>query len=278
MTFVALPLVPSDPIGPFGGVNPREVWIVAIALALVSFLGYVAVKRLGPRGVLLAAALGGMVSSTAVAIASARRAAAGESSPRLSAAAAAIASAGMFARVVAIVAAMKPALLVLVAPALAAAAFTALGLAMWWATRSASSRVGERQDYPMTFRNPLDLWSVLGFALFLAVIMVLSRVIGETVGATGVVVGAIVAGLADVDAITVSTARLVPEPLKAEHAAVAILAAVASDTVSKVCIGAVIERGRFALLIAAMAAACLSAAGAALALTMALVGSNSPVP
>jgi uncharacterized membrane protein (DUF4010 family) len=278
MTFVALPLVPSDPIGPFGGVNLREVWIVAITLALVSFLGYVAVKHLGPQGVLLAAALGGIVSSTAVTIASARRTAAGESSPHLSAAATAIASAVMFARVVAIVAAIMPALLVRVAPALVVSALTALGLASWWATRGAASIVGEQQDYPLTFRNPLDLRSVLGFALFLAVIMVLSRVVGETVGATGVLVGAIIAGLADVDAITVATARLVPNPLRPEHAALAILAAVLSDTVSKVCIGAVIERSRFALLIAAMAAACLCTGAAALAFTLALLGINSPVP
>lgn len=276
MTFVALPLVPSDPIGPFGGVNPREVWIVAIALALVSFLGYVAVKHFGPQGVLLAAALGGIVSSTAVTIASARRSAAGESSPHLSAAATAIASAVMFARVLAIVAAIKPTLLVRVAPALAVAALTALGLARWWATRGAAS--GEHQNYPLAFRNPLDLWSVLGFAVFLAVIMVLSRVIGETVGATGVVVGAIVAGLADVDAITVSTARLVPNPLQPEHAALAILAAVVSDTVSKICIGTAIERGRFALLIAAMAALCMCTGAAALAFTVALVGIKSAVP
>jgi MgtC family len=44
MTFIALPIVPNDPIGPFGGVNPREVWIIAIALACVSFTGYAAVK------------------------------------------------------------------------------------------------------------------------------------------------------------------------------------------------------------------------------------------
>ena len=44
MTFVALPVVPDEPIGPLGGVNPREVWIIAIALAGVSFVGYAAVK------------------------------------------------------------------------------------------------------------------------------------------------------------------------------------------------------------------------------------------
>jgi uncharacterized membrane protein (DUF4010 family) len=48
-------------------------------------------------------------------------------------------------------------------------------------------------------------------------------------------------------------ARLVPNTLSLEVAAYAILAAVASDTVSKVAIGAVIGRGRFAAEIAVMA-------------------------
>src|SRR5215207_385740 len=82
MTFIALPIVPSDPIGPFGGVNPREVWIIAIVLACVSFIGYAAVKYFGARrGLLLAAAAGGLASSTAVTIANARHAARGEGEP-----------------------------------------------------------------------------------------------------------------------------------------------------------------------------------------------------
>lgn len=54
MTFIVLPIVQEDPVGPFGGVNLREVWIVAIVLGAVSFVGYAAVKYFGAsRGVLL---------------------------------------------------------------------------------------------------------------------------------------------------------------------------------------------------------------------------------
>src|SRR6516165_6911399 len=57
MTFIGLPILPDAPLGPFGGVNPREVWLIAIVLASVSFLGYAAVKYFGARrGLLLAAA------------------------------------------------------------------------------------------------------------------------------------------------------------------------------------------------------------------------------
>ena len=62
-------------------------------LAAVSFLGYVAVKYFGARrGLLLAAAAGGLASSTAVTIANARHAARGEGETRLLAAGVAVAA------------------------------------------------------------------------------------------------------------------------------------------------------------------------------------------
>jgi len=268
MTCIALPIVPDDPIGPFGGVNPREVWIIAIILAGVSFLGYAAVKYLGTsRGVLVAAAAGGLASSTAVTVTNARRAAAAEGSPQLLAAGVALASAVMFLRVIAIVIAMKPNLLVLVAPALVAAAATAAGIAVMVAMRGG----GESGDHrEAKFRNPFGFWSVVGFAVFLGLVIVLGRWVGESFGAQGALIGAVIVGLVDVDSVTVSMARLTPATLTPHDAAFAILAAVASDTVSKIAIGAAIGRGRFALAIAVMAAACLAVGAVVLWATLAL--------
>jgi uncharacterized membrane protein (DUF4010 family) len=269
MTFIALPVLPDEPVGPLGGVNPREVWLIAIVLAAVSFLGYAAVKYFGARrGLLLAAAAGGLASSTAVTIANARRAAAGEGAPRLLAAGVAVASAVMFLRVGGIVTALKPDLLMLVAPALIAAMVVALGFALTWMFWHQPECSEYRR---VEFRNPFDFLTVVGFALFLAAIIVLGRAVGETFGATGAVAGAIFVGLADVDAVTVSMLRLTPDTLTAAQAALAILAAVASDTVSKIAIGAVIGRGWFAADLAALAAGCIAAGAAASWLTFALV-------
>jgi uncharacterized membrane protein (DUF4010 family) len=269
MTFIALPIMPGEPIGPFGGVNLREVWLIAIVLAGVSFLGYVAVKYFGARrGLILAAAAGGLASSTAVTIANARRAAAGEGAPRLLASGVAIASGVMFLRVLALVVALNPALLVLVAPALIAAALVALGFALAWISWGSD---GPKDYRRVEFRNPFDFLSVVAFALFLGVIIVLGRAVGETFGATGAVAGAVVVGLADVDAVTVSMLRLTPDTLSRAQAAVAILAAVASDTVSKVAIGAAIGRGWFAGDLAAMAAGCLAVGAAVAWATLALL-------
>jgi uncharacterized membrane protein (DUF4010 family) len=140
----------------------------------------------------------------------------------------------------------------------------AAGFAINWVYRPETDTPGYQR---VDFRNPFDFWSVVGFALFLGLIMVLGRAIGETFGATGAVAGAIFVGIADIDAITVSIARLTPETLSASDAAFAILAAVASNTVSKVAIGAAIGGGAFAIDIAAMALACLVVGSVALWLT-----------
>jgi uncharacterized membrane protein (DUF4010 family) len=268
MTFIALPIVPNEPIGPFGGVNPRDVWIIAIVLASVSFIGYAAVKYFGARrGLLLAAAAGGLVSSTAVTIANARRAA-NEGAPALLAAGVAVATAISLLRVLAIVAALKPSLLALIAPSLLAASVCAIGFALTSAFWRAADSHGEQT---VKFRNPFEFWSVIGFALFLAAIIVLGRVVGEAFGPTGAVVGAIVVGFADVDSVAVSIAHLTPQTLGAEHAAFAILAAVASNTASKVAMGAVLGRGRFALGITVLALGCFLAGGGALWATFAVL-------
>jgi uncharacterized membrane protein (DUF4010 family) len=270
MTFIVLPIVPDDPVGPFGGVNPRQVWVIAIVLAGASFAGYIAVKYLGAsHGVLLAAAAGGLVSSTAVTLTNARRAAAGEGSPRLLAAGASLATAISFARVVAIGAALNPRLLVLIAPPLTAAALVAAGLAVasvYW------RKEDHRDSQAIEFRNPFGFWSVVGFALLLGAIIVIGRVLGERLGTMGAVVGAAALGLADVDAVTVSMARLAPQPLSAESASYAIMAAVASNTLSKLAIAAAIGRGRFAVEVAVMSVAAIIVASAALWVVVMLVG------
>jgi uncharacterized membrane protein (DUF4010 family) len=174
----------------------------------------------------------------------------------------------MFLRVVGIVAALKPELLVLVAPALLAAALTAVGFAVAW---TIWQKAGRDEYRSVKFRNPFDLLSVVGFAVFLGVIIVLGRAVGEAFGATGAVAGAIVVGLVDVDAVTVSMLRLAPDTLSRTQTVLAILAAVASDTVSKIAIGAAIGRGWFAVDLAVLASGCLAVGGAAAWLTFAFV-------
>jgi uncharacterized membrane protein (DUF4010 family) len=271
MTFIVLPIVPDKAIGPFGGVNPRDIWLIAIVLAGVSFVGYVGVRVLGARqGILVAGAAGGLASSTAVTTTNARHAAAGEATPALLAGGVALATAVSFLRVIAIIAVLQNALLWLLAPALLAATLVAIAFSLLpLQSRTARNKLTQRS----AFRNPFGFWSVIGFAIFLGIIVVAGRVISERVGATGVIVGAAAMGLADVDAITVSMARLAPQSLSMQNVAFAILAAVATNMLSKLMIGIVIGSGRFSLYLAGITAACFAAGGIALWLTLSLAAS-----
>jgi uncharacterized membrane protein (DUF4010 family) len=69
MSFVVLPILPDKMIGPYHLFNPYKTWLMAVIIAGISFVGYVAIKVLGQKhGVFLTGAAGGLISSTAVSI------------------------------------------------------------------------------------------------------------------------------------------------------------------------------------------------------------------
>jgi uncharacterized membrane protein (DUF4010 family) len=220
------------------------------------------------RGILVSGAAGGLASSTAVTITNARHAAAGEATPALLAGGVALATAVSFLRVIAIVAVLQSTLLWLIAPPLLAATAVAAALSLL----TLQGRAGRNKLQPRNaFRNPFAFWSVVGFAIFLGIIVIAGRLISERMGAMGAILGAAAMGLADVDAITVSIARLAPQTLSEQSAVVAILAAVATNMLSKLMISTVIGNSRFALYLAGISAACFAAAAIALWLILRLV-------
>ena len=59
MTFVVLPLLPDQDMGPYGVFNPYQLWMLTILIGGVSYLGYIAIRVFGAgRGMPLAAAIG----------------------------------------------------------------------------------------------------------------------------------------------------------------------------------------------------------------------------
>ena len=266
MTFIALPVVRRGPVGPLGGVDLRELWIIAIALASVSFVGYLAVKVLGERrGILVSSAAGGLISSTAVAFENARRAASGEGSPRLLAAGTAIATAVSFVRVAAITGALSPDLALWVAPAL----LVGTGLNVGFALISVYGRTPNPSEPATQFRNPFGFWSVLGMAATMGLLILAGRVINARFGAAGAIAGAAAMGIFDVDAMTVPITRLMPLGLSPRTGACALAIGVASNLLTKVVISAAFGRAQLAMRLAALAVVSLTVGWLALAMTLA---------
>ncbi len=89
----------------------------------------------------------------------------------------------------------------------------------------------------LTLRNPFDLGVVLEFGALLAIIMALAKGISTWAGANGAVALAAVSGIIDVDAISISLARIAPHQLDNTSAALAILVAVIVNSGTKVVLG-----------------------------------------
>ena len=230
LSAVILPLLPNEPFGPFGVLNPFELWLMVVLIAGVSLAGYVAWRlTLDRHGLWLTGLLGGLVSSTATTLVAARQVREGAYSPAAGVVVALLANMVMLVRVLGIVAVIRPALLPQIAtvcvPALLAAA-----PAVIWRWRAAGTAHNETGEY----RNPAGLRTALVFAAIYGAILVLTAWAQQYLGTRGVYGLAFVAGLTDVDAITLSVLRLQSgNAINPATAATAIGLAIAGNFVLK---------------------------------------------
>jgi len=207
LSAVVLPLLPDRGFGPWDALNPYRLWWAVVLVAALSLLGHVAMRISGAqRGMLWTGVLGGLASSTAATLALSRRV---RDEPRLRDAAAAgiLAACGMmFLRMTVIAGLLQPALLRwLAAPLLASgAALLGFGMLQWKRRR----RESDGADAALQLAAPFDLSTALGFGLFLAVAAVLMQAAHAWWGTSGLYGLAALAGLADVDAILISAARM----------------------------------------------------------------------
>ncbi|MDR9415641.1 MAG: DUF4010 domain-containing protein [Gracilimonas sp.] len=97
-----------------------------------------------------------------------------------------------------------------------------------------SSQTSETSDNPtLDLGNPLQLGTALQFGFLLAVILVLATALEEWLGNRGIYLLALISGLMDVDAITVSFSKMAQNDLNSVVAIRGIILAVVSNTLVK---------------------------------------------
>lgn len=227
VALLVLPLLPDRGIGPYHAINPRELWFVVAFVSALSFSGYLLAKRVGPaRGLLVTAACGALVSSTAVTVAFARRMGADAPNRQL-VGGIAIASAIMFARVLVLIAVLAPRAL----PTIALALAPALAVTAPFVVRAVRSGGSDQPSGPaLDLGNPVDFRPALVLAAMLAFLAVASRWVLEQLGDAGVGVLLAFTGLADVDAAVITFSRLPPGSLAPDIAALALAAPLVLNT------------------------------------------------
>lgn len=204
IALVILPLLPNRAYGPYGVLNPFEIWLMVVLIVGISLAAWIASKLLGARaGTLLGGALGGLISSTAATVSYARRTRGADAAVDGAAVMIVIASTIVFVRVLFEVAVVAPEVLPGVAAPLGVvlallAAIAALGYA----------RARRQLATPAHIGAPSDLRAAIVFGALYAAVLLAVALAKEHLGERGLFAVAALSGLTDVDAITLSTAQL----------------------------------------------------------------------
>lgn len=202
---VILPLLPNRDMGYLGVLNPFSIWLMVVLIVGISLAAYLIGKFLGgTKGAAVAGILGGLVSSTATTASAARRSRAARAGGLTLAAIALIASATVFVRVIAEVLATASAHWRELLPPLVV-------MMLWFGLVAAvvhrlAARAGRHDT---GHAPPSELKSAVLFGLLYAVVLVVVAAAREHYGDSGLYVAAAISGLTDMDAITLSTSRLV---------------------------------------------------------------------
>jgi uncharacterized membrane protein (DUF4010 family) len=203
----------------------------------MSLVGYLATRWLGAeRGTVLTGITGGLVSSTAVTLALARRSRevpAGNESPAALATGILTAWLVMVIRIEVLLFLVNPALaqhcllaMLVLAAATAAAAF-------WAFLKAQQSRPGTAPAVELTLKNPFSLTSAIKFAALFALVLVVVKAAQFYSPGGGVYFVAALAGTTDVDAISLSMADLARQGGEMTVASRAIVIAAVSNTIVK---------------------------------------------
>ncbi|OHB73323.1 MAG: hypothetical protein A2V70_10015 [Planctomycetes bacterium RBG_13_63_9] len=212
ITCIILPVLPNQTYGPLDVFNPRETWLMVALIVGMSLGGYIVYKFFGrDAGILLGGILGGVISSTATTVSYSRQARDHPPATHNAAIVILVASTIVYLRVLIEVAVVAPDFLRLAAaPVAVLMALTLVpALALWFRVRRQPAQMPNQE-------NPTQLKSALVFGAMYALVLFALAAARRYVGDQGLFMVAGLSGLTDMDAITLSTARM-----STQHAAVA---------------------------------------------------------
>jgi uncharacterized membrane protein (DUF4010 family) len=235
-SFIVLPLLPRRPIDPWQALNPYKLWLLVVLISSLSLVGYVAVRWLGTaRGAVVTGATGGLVSSTAVSLSFAResRLATNATAGHALAAGILLSWVVMFVRVVIEVGVVNPGLVARVLIPFSMMAVVAGLFAAVLFRRGVVTGVKEPERAAVPLKNPFSLMEAVKFGLVFAAVMLVVKLTQQYLPGGGLYVVAGLAGLTDVDAITLSMADFARQGGDAATAVGAIAVASVSNTLVK---------------------------------------------
>ncbi|MHB9118020.1 MAG: MgtC/SapB family protein [Burkholderiales bacterium] len=205
LTFIVLPILPDRDYGPYNALNPHQIWLMVVFISGLSLAGYVALQLVGQRyGAPLLGILGGMASSTATTLIYSRHGRSSRDLEKVAVVVILLANMVVLVRLGVEGSVIAPDILPKLAPVLGAGLACGLVvLLLWWRRLSGGGAA------PMPeITNPTEIRTSLGFGLLYAAVLFCAAWLSDLAGNKGLYAVALVSGLTDVDAITLTSLRL----------------------------------------------------------------------
>ena len=208
LSVVILPLLPDRFVDPWQLINPKQAWVIVVAIAGIGFLNYVLLRLFGTRGLIWTALLGGFVNSTAAVaelvslVNESNRPGAGAALRVRLVALVLVANAATFIRNLVILAIFAPSVALVALPALLA--MTIMAAALAWRRLAQGNGTVES----LRLSSPIALGHVLRFALLFLVLAVVGALAQRALGGVGFVVVGVLGGLVSSAGTTASAAAL----------------------------------------------------------------------
>ena len=207
VTCVILPVLPNttyDLASPLNVLNPFEIWTMVVLIVGISLGGYLCYKFFGrDAGLLLAGILGGAISSTVTTLSFAKRTRDSPQSVKMAALVIIVASSVVFVRVILEICLVAPRQFPQLAPPVVVmlAGGMLASVSIWLGVQH------EPAELPPQ-KNPAELRTALVFAALYAGVLMALAATNKFFGDQGLYGVAILSGLTDMDAITLSATRM----------------------------------------------------------------------
>jgi uncharacterized membrane protein (DUF4010 family) len=239
LMFILLPILPTEPVGPYDAIVLREVVLLAIFVLLIEFVAFISMRQIGmEKGLPVTGLLGGGASSFATAGVMARIA---EKTPDLKRTASAgliLSILAMIVRNVAIAATVEVSLLdMLLVPAVVMVGLAGMFAYLLWEQK-------QPEDVEIPMDSPFSFKAAATFSAAFIVISLISAFAVESVGSTGLYLTAFAGSLVSSTAVVTSAASLISSGTVEPFAGGAmVLVAIFGSICSKLVLVESINRG-----------------------------------
>ncbi len=200
VTVIILPVLPDREYTQFM-LNPTRIWRIVIMVSTIGFVGYFLTKKFGSRlGLWLSGLLGGIASSTAVTLASARIAKRHPDQSGDALQASILASSVMYLRILALIWLISPVFVEFLWWRMVI--LSLIGVGMIIGVRN--HHVASTDEQVTNLSNPFEIRPAMIFGIFFVGLTVVTSLVNKMLGSAGLLVLSAIAGVMDIDPFILS--------------------------------------------------------------------------